>query len=203
MSHGAEGCGQGKPWPHVPTIPSPLTVVWGQGGFAGGWPIPARFSPHPWLETHHSQGSRGRQHASATPHLLFVLGGDQELWMSPGLWHIPGESPRMRTLLTGAVGAAGVMLQPRLSRRRHRSREEISGDISVTTAMARSPMLCPWCQGQTWSSLLRGQGLQCSVPLAPATCCLSHLGRAETAAIRVSAPHTGLLSDDTLFRLCK
>lgn len=119
------------------------------------------------------------QHTSATLHLLFVLGGDQELWTSPGLWHIPGESLPMQTLLTGAVGAAEAILQPRLSRCRHRSREETLGDVSVTRAVARSPMFCPWCWGQTWSSLLQGQGLQCSVPLAPATCYLSHLGRPE------------------------
>lgn len=189
-SHGAGGRGQGEPWPRVPTVPSPLAVVWGQGGFAVGWPIPARFSPRPRPETHHSQGSRSRQRASAVPHLLFVLGEDQELWTSPGLRHIPGESPRTQTLLSGAVGAAGVMLQPRLSRRRHRSREKNSGDVSVTGAVARSPVLCPWRRRQTWSSLLRRRGLQCSVPPAPASCCLSHLGRAETPVIRVSVPQT-------------
>lgn len=119
---------------------------------------------------------------------FLLLGEDQELWTSPGLRHIPGESPRTQTLLSGAAGAAGVMLQPRLSRHRQGSREKTSGDVSVTGAVARSPVLCPWRRCQTWSSLLRRRGLQCSVPPAPATCCLSRLGRAETPVIGVSVP---------------
>lgn len=54
----------------------------------------------------------GGQCASATLHLPLVLGGDRELWMLPGFWRIPGESPSVWALLTGewvTVGAAGGM----------------------------------------------------------------------------------------------
>lgn len=77
----------------------------------------------------------------------------------------------MQILLAGAVGAAGVMLQPW-------HREDTSSDISVSKVVTRSPMLCPCCWCQTWTLLCRAKGFsaQCPWLLLPVA---SYLGRAE------------------------
>lgn len=89
----------------------------------------------------------------------------------------PWREAAVQILLAGAVGAAGVMLQPW-------HREDTSSDISVSKVVTRSPMLCPCCWCQTWTLLCRAKGFsaQCPWLLLPV---------ASYTHIRDSAPHAG------------